>query len=255
MKSKTPRPHPSDERLREQLTYLKMPFMRQHFEELSAEAIRKKWPPVEYLKALVEGEADLRNTKGIARRVKQAQFPVFKSLEEFDFTWPKSINRVQVQDLFRLKFVERKANVILLGQVGLGKTHLSIALGHAACEHGYRVLFTTAVDAINALSAAQMAGRLTQELKKYNRPDVLVIDEVGYLPVDKRGADLLFQVVSRRYERGSIVLTTNKEYKKWAEIFNNDATLTSAMLDRLLHHSETVVITGKTKRRNSRNDE
>ncbi len=255
MNPRAQHPNPSDERLRERLTYLKLPFMRQHFEELSAEATRKKWTHVQFLKALVEGEADLRNDKGVARRIKQAQFPVIKSLEEFDFTWPKSINRVQVQDLFRLKFVEKNANVIMMGQVGLGKTHLSIALGHAACEQGYRVLFTTAVDAINALSAAQMAGRLNIELKKYLRPDVLVVDEVGYLPVDKRGADLLFQVVSKRYERGSIVLTTNKEYKKWAEIFNNDATLTSAMLDRLLHHSETVVITGKSKRKDAVNDD
>ncbi len=255
MMSKTKRQHASDKRLEEQLTYLKLPFMRQHYEELAGQATCKDWTPVQYLKALVEGEADLRNDKGIARRVKQAQFPLNKSLEEFDFTWPQKINRVQVQDLFRFKFVEQKANVILMGGVGLGKTHLSIALGHAACEQGHRVLFTTAVDAINALSAAQMAGRFNAELKKYTRPDVLIVDEVGYLPVDKRGADLLFQVVSKRYECGSIVLTTNKEYKKWAEIFNNDATLTSAILDRLLHHSETVVITGKSRRKHARNDD
>jgi len=253
--SKTHCLNPSDERLKQQLTYLKLPFMREHYEELTAEASSKNLTPLQYLKALVEGEADLRNDRGIARRIKQAQLPVIKSLEQFDFTWPKTINRVQVQDLFRLKFVEEKGNVIMMGHVGLGKTHLSIALGHAACVQGYRVLFTTAVDAINALSAAQMGCRLSSELKKYIRPDVLVIDEVGYLPVDKRGADLLFQVVSKRYERGSIVLTTNREYKKWAEIFNNDATLTSAMLDRLLHHSDTVVITGKSRRKFKRNDE
>ena len=253
--SKTKHPNPSDERLQEQLTYLKMPFMREHFEELASNAARKKQTPVQYLKALVEGEADLRNEKGTARRIKQAQLPVIKTLEQFDFSWPKQINRAQVQDLFRLKFVEKKENVIMMGKVGLGKTHLSLALGHVACMQGYRVLFTTAVDAINALSAAQMANRFGHELKKYTRPDVLIIDELGYLPVDKRGADLLFQIVSKRYERGSLILTTNRVYNEWGEIFNNDTTLTSAMLDRLLHHSETVIITGKSKRKDEPNDE
>lgn len=243
-----------DERLAERLTYLKLPFMRHNYEALASDASRKKWTPVQYLNALVEGEADLRNDRGVSRRIKQAAFPVVKTLEAFDFTWPKTINRLQVQDLFRLQFVRGKGNVILMGNVGLGKTHLGIALGHCACEQGYRVQFTTAVDAVNALSAAELAGQLETELRKYIRPDLLVVDEVGYLPVGKHGADLLFQVVSKRYERGSIVLTTNKPYKKWAEIFNNDSTLTSAVLDRLLHHSETVLITGKSYRGNTPNE-
>ena len=185
-------------------------------------------------------------------RVAKARFPVLKSLQQFDFTWPAKINRLQIQNLFRLKFIEDKANVIFLGGVGLGKSHLGVALGHAACQAGHRVLFSTAIESINALSAAQSAGRFAAELKKYRRPDLLVLDELGYLPIDKKGAELLFQILSQRYERGAIVLTTNKAFKHWPAIFNNDSTLASAVLDRLLHHAETVIIEGKSYRMKDR---
>src|SRR5476651_519337 len=130
----------------------------------------------------------------------------------------------------------------------IGKTHLASALGHEACLRGYSVLFTTAVDALNNLHAAAAAHRLPAELKRYLSPQILYIDELGYLPMDKAGADLLFQLISQRYERGSIVLTTNRAFKQWPEIFNNDAMIASALLDRLLHNAETVVITGKSYR-------
>ena len=129
-----------------------------------------------------------------------------------------------------------------------GKTHFASALAYSACLKGNTVLFTTAVDVINTLSAAQAAGRLKQELGKYRRPVFLLIDELGFLPIDKKGADLLFQVISLRYERGAMVITSNRAYKNWPEIFNNDSTLTSAILDRLLHHAETVLIEGKSYR-------
>ena len=138
--------------------------------------------------------------------------------------------------------------MILLGGVGLGKSHLAIALGYRACLKGYSVLFTTAVDVINTLAAAQNAGRLKQELNKYLKPKLLILDELGYLPIDKVGADLLFQIISQRYEQGAIIITSNRVFKKWPEIFNNDSTLTSAILDRLLHHAETVIIEGKSYR-------
>ena len=158
-----------------------------------------------------------------------------------------------MQNLFRLAFLADHANVIFLGGVGLGKTHLATALGHRACLEGYPVLFTTAVDMINTLSAAQAAQRLKTELRKYLSPPLLLLDEVGYLPIDKHGADLLFQVISARYEHGSIVLTTNKPFKQWATIFNNDSTLASAVLDRLLHHTKTIVIEGSSYRMKERN--
>ena len=162
--------------------------------------------------------------------------------------WPKKINRLQVQNIFRLEFLAQQANVIFLGTVGLGKTHLAIALGYAACLESLGVLFANAISVINDLTAAQKNGGLKSELRKYLRPRLLILDEVGYLPIDQHGADLLFQVISQRYERGSIVLTTNKPFKQWASIFNNDSTITSAVLDRLLHHAETVVIEGTSYR-------
>ena len=132
--------------------------------------------------------------------------------------------------------------------MGLGKTHLATALGYTACLQGYSVLFTSAIDVINTLAAAKSAGRLKAELKKYTKPALLILDELGYLPIDKAGADLLFQVISRRYEQGSIVLTSNRAFKEWPKIFNNDSTLTAAILDRLLHHAETIIIEGKSFR-------
>ena len=129
-----------------------------------------------------------------------------------------------------------------------GKTHLATSLGYTACLAGKSVLFATAVDAINTLAAAQSANRLKAELKKYLAPSLLILDELGYLPIDKHGADLLFQVISQRYERGATIITSNRAYKKWPEIFNNDSTLTSALLDRLLHHAETMVIEGPSYR-------
>jgi DNA replication protein DnaC len=153
-----------------------------------------------------------------------------------------------VQDIFRLQFCNKNENIIFIGPVGTGKSHLACALGYAACLTGKSVLFSTAVDVINSLAAAQAANRLKSELKKYTAPAILILDELGFLPVDKLGADLLFQVFSQRYERGSIVITSNRAYKDWPGIFNNDSTLASAILDRLLHHAQTVIIAGKSYR-------
>ena len=242
----------ADDDLRRQLGYLNLLFMQEHVEQLAAQAAENQWSHAEFLGRLVEGEFALRQDHARARRIREARFPVLKTLDQFDFTWPSKINRPAVQNLFRLTFLREQANAILVGGVGLGKSHLAIALGYAACEAGFRVRFATAIDIVNTLSAADKAGRLVQEMKKYTRPDLLVCDELGYLPIDKRGADLLFQIISQRYERGSIVLTTNKVFKHWPSIFNNDATLTSAILDRILHHAETVVIEGKSYRMKDR---
>ncbi|MCY2953576.1 MAG: IS21-like element helper ATPase IstB [Planctomycetota bacterium] len=247
---KNAKPTPDD--LHQQLGYLKLPFMQEYCEELAKQAAQNQWSHVEFLRRLVEGEAAARQDRARDRRIQQARFPVLKTLEQFDFTWPTKINRLAVQNLFRLKFIEDKANAIVIGGVGLGKSHLAIALGYAAAVAGFRVRFTTTIDVVNTLSAAHNAGRFVQELKKYTRPDLLVCDELGYLPIDKRGADLLFQIISQRYECGSIILTTNKVFKHWPSIFNNDATLTSAILDRILHHAETVVIEGKSYRMKDR---
>jgi DNA replication protein DnaC len=241
-----------EKQLQEHLRYLKLTSVLDNYEPEAKTAVEQHLSHVEYLARLLEGEAALRQDRSIARRIKMARFPVVKTLDEFDWSWPKKINRLQVQDLFRLSFINENANVIMVGGVGLGKTHLSIALGHAACLAGHSALFASAIDIVNTLSAARNAGRLMDELKRYLRPSVLLVDELGYLPIDKAGADLLFQVISQRYEHGSIILTTNKIYKKWADIFNNDSTLTSAVLDRLLHHADTVRIEGKSYRMKDR---
>jgi DNA replication protein DnaC len=230
------------------LQYLKLAYIAQHYNDLARQASRKQWGHVDYLSRLIDGETALRHDRCIQRRIRLARFPVIKTLDQFNWTWPKAINRLQVQNLFALQFIKNKSNLIFLGGVGLGKTHLASALGYAACLKGHSVLFATAIDVINTLTAAQPAGRLKQELKKYTKPELLILDELGYLPIDKTGADLLFQIISLRYEQGALVITSNRAFKDWPEIFNNDATLTSAMLDRLLHHAETIVIEGKSYR-------
>jgi DNA replication protein DnaC len=240
------KPNPS--LLSQHLDYLKLPFLQKYHVELAQQAAQQNWDPLEYLRRLIEGEYSERRQRVIERRVKAARFPVLKTLEQFRWDWPKKINRLQVQHLFRLEFVAQKANAVFLGNVGLGKTHLAIALGYAACQEGYAVRFANAISVINDLAAAQKRGLLKKQLKKYLLPELLVLDELGYLPIDQHGADLLFQVISQRYERGALVLTTNKPFKQWASIFNNDSTIASAVLDRLLHHAETVVIEGQSYR-------
>ena len=234
--------------LAEQMAELRLTFMEENYAALASQAARDQWSHLLYLQRLIQGESQRRHDRSITRKLAAARFPVTKTLDQFNWNWPKKINRAQVQHLFTLSFLEQKASVILVGGVGLGKTHLATALGHAACLAGHSVLFTTAVEAINSLSAAQAQCRLKEELKKFLAPTLLVCDELGYLPIDKNGADLLFQIISGRYEKGSTVITTNQAFKNWSRIFNNDATITSAVLDRLLHHAETIVIEGKSYR-------
>jgi len=247
------KPHPS--LLSQHLDYLKLPFLQKYHVELAQQAAQQNWDPLEYLRRLIEGEYSERRQRVIERRVKAARFPVLKTLEQFRWDWPKKINRLQVQHLFRLEFVAQKANAVFLGNVGLGKTHLAIALGYAACQEGYAVRFANAISVINDLAAAQKRGLLKKQLKKYLLPELLVLDELGYLPIDQHGADLLFQVISQRYERAPMVITSNRAYKHWSQIFNNDSTLTSAILDRVLHHADTVIIEGKSFRMKDEIDE
>ena len=230
----------------------RLPFLKEHCQPLAATAAKNSLGHLDYLARLIEGEAALRADRAVARRIQAARFPVIKTLDTFRWDWPQKINRLQIQDLLRLQFVQDHANVILLGTVGLGKTHLATALGYAACQQGMSVLFANAIDVINTLHAAHTKGTLKTELRKYTNPSLLILDEIGYLPIDQRGADLLFQVISARYERGSIILTTNKSFKQWPAIFNGDSTITAAVLDRLLHHGHTVVIEGSSFRMKDR---
>lgn len=235
-----------------QLKYLKLAYTVRHHPELTADAAKRRSSHAEFLRHVIEAETFDRQQRALQRRIQCARFPVRKTLDQFQWDWPKQFNEPQIRHLFELRFVEERTNAIFCGGVGLGKTHLATALGYAACQAAHPVLFTTAVDAINGLVAAQAAHRLQAELKKYLTPSLLILDEVGYLPLDKAGADLLFQIISQRYERGSIIVTTNKAYKHWPVIFNNDAGITAAILDRLLHRAQTVVIEGKSYRMKDR---
>jgi DNA replication protein DnaC len=244
--------NPVDTTLDNHLDYLKLPYLKENCRPFAAEGNSNHWTHLDYLARLIEGEAAARQNRAIVRRIKDARFPVVKTLDAFRWDWPKKINRLQIQDLFRLRFIDEKANAIFLGLCGLGKSHLATALGYAACQQGYSVLFANTIDVINTLSAAQAQGALKTNLKRYLSPALLILDELGYLPIDQRGADLLFQVISQRYERGSIVITSNKAFKQWPSIFNGDSTITSAVLDRLLHHAETILIEGASFRMKDR---
>jgi DNA replication protein DnaC len=234
--------------LERHLQDLKLAFIAEHYGELAQQAAHKQCSHIEYLGQLVEGEAHRRRDRATQNRMRQARFPVVKTRDQFRWDWPTQINRALVQQHFTLSVLKDHMNLLYLGNVGLGKTHIAIALGYEACLKGHSVLFTSAIDVINTLNASKSTGRLKQEIRKYAKPALRIVDELGYLPIDKSGADLLFQVISIRYEQGSTLMTSNRAFKDWPKIFHNDSTLTSALLDRLLHHAETVVIEGKSYR-------
>lgn len=241
-------PHPDAEALSSHLSVLKLPFMLEQHRTMAKTAADKHWSHLDYLSELTSGEAAARDDRRVQRCIAQARFPVLKTLDQFDWNWPTQINRLLIQNLFHLDFIKQHANVVFISATGLGKSHLMTALGHAACLRGHSVLFTGAIEIINTLATAHASGSIKRALHHYIKPQILCIDELGYLPIDKCGADCLFQIISHRYERGATLITTNRVYKKWAGIFNNDAVLTSALLDRLLHHAETVLIEGKSYR-------
>ena len=180
--------------------------------------------------------------------LRQARLPKQKTLAEYDFNFPKRIPKAAILRLFDCDFIERHGCAVMIGPTGTGKSHLLTALGYTAAERGYSVRHTRVVDMINHLTTAQINGLLGKALKTYVRPTLLLLDELGYLPIDKRGADLLFQVVAARYESGSIVLTTNRPFREWGALFDVDNTLATALIDRLMHHGEAIVIQGDSYR-------
>lgn len=211
---------------------------------------------LEVLSTLIAEETLSRTQRALQRRIDQARLPKRKALEEYDFGFPQRIPKQKIVRLFDCQFVADHSCGVLIGPTGTGKTHLLTALGYAACEKGISVRYTRVVDMINVLTTAQLNGTLEKALKAYVNPSLLLLDELGYLPIDKRGADLMFQVVAARYEAGSIVLTTNRSFADWGKIFDVDNTLATAMIDRLMHHGEAILIRGSSYRmKDKRSDE
>jgi DNA replication protein DnaC len=231
-----------------QLLYLRLPAIRRLALELSRQAANEGWDHLRYLTHLIEVEARTRYDKSAQRRVRQARFPVLKNLDTFDWNWPKKIARDAIESFLTLRFLERKENLLFFGNPGLGKTHLATAIGYAAALAGKNVLFANAIDVVNRLQSALASHSLPAALRQYTNPDLLILDELGYLPLDQQGGDLLFQVVSSRYERNSIILTTNKVPAQWPSTFNNDSALASAILDRLSHHCHSIILEGESYR-------
>jgi len=234
--------------LEDQLDYLKLSYIRNNYKNIVSDAEKKQINHLDFLSRIIDAETVSRQERAIQRRLKGARLPYIKTMDQYNWSHPKKINRMLIEGFFRLDFIERNENIIFIGPCGTGKSHSSIALARAACEKGYSTLFTPAVDIINHLSAAAAVNNLERAIKKYINPRLIIIDEIGYLPIDKQGANLLFQVISKRYETGSIIITSNRPFKEWPKIFNNDSTITSAVLDRLLHHSHVAVIEGESYR-------
>lgn len=230
------------------LSELKLTYIGEHYRETLDEASRKNTSLLDVLLDLFDGQINERRNRALARRVRDAHLPKVKTVAEYDFNFPKRIAKQKVLRLFDCQFVDQFGCAVLIGPTGVGKTHFLTALGYVACEKGISVRFTRTVDMINVLTTAQLNGTLEKKLREYVRPQLLLLDELGYLPIDKRGADLMFQVVAARYETGSIVLSTNRAFKDWGHIFDVDNTLATAMIDRLMHHGEAIVIEGDSYR-------
>jgi DNA replication protein DnaC len=236
------------EKLHRDLAELKLYRIAEIYQEVLDEAARKQSSMLQVLAALMAEEVAVHHNRALERRIDRAKLPPRKTLEDYDFTWPKRIAKEKILRLFDCDFVARHECVVFISTTGLGKSHLLNALGYTACEKGLSVRFTRVVDMINTLTTAQLRGTLEKALRDYTRPQVLLLDELGYLPIDKRGADLLFQVVAARYECGSVVVSTNRAFREWGTMFDGDNTLATAMIDRLMHHGEPIVIRGDSYR-------
>ena len=235
-------------RLDRDLAELKLPQIAQSYREVLDEAARKGSSMLEVLASLFGLELAAREQRALERRLREARLPKQKTVVEYDFNFPRRVSKAMILRLFDCDFIDRHECAVLIGPTGTGKSHLLTALGYTAAERGYSVRHARVVDMINHLTAAQIKGVLGNTLKSYVRPSLLLLDELGYLPIDKRGADLLFQVVAARYETGSIVLSTNRAFRDWGTLFDMDNTLATALIDRLMHHGEAIVIQGDSYR-------
>lgn len=237
------------ERIQALCEQLKFARLQTDWPAIAQDAAREQTSFADFLERLLGAEARARQERKVATLMNMATMPAIKTLEQIDWTHASGMPKAQVQELAHLAFVERAENVVLLGPSGVGKTHVALALAHRAVSAGHKVRFITAADLMLQLAAARSQGRLKEY---FNRavlgPKLLVVDEIGYLPFGREEANLFFNVVAKRYERSSMVLTSNLPFTQWAGAFADDQTLTAAMLDRLLHHAHIVQITGESYR-------
>jgi DNA replication protein DnaC len=238
--------------IRAQLADLKMPGALEALDHVLSQ-VDSGLGAAEAISAVLSAQISLRNNRRLQAAMRSSRLPKVKTLEGFDFSFQPSLKREQIESLHTLGFVERKENVVFLGPPGVGKTHLAISLAITAAEHGRRVYYGTLADLITSLEEAHAAGKLQQRMKVLTHPSVLVVDEIGYLPVSRTGAMHFFQLMSRRYERVSTVLTSNKSFEEWGEVFGDDV-MAAALIDRLLHHCHIINIRGNSFRMRQHTD-
>jgi DNA replication protein DnaC len=227
---------------------LKLAGVVESFAALATAAVETEQSFVDFLEDALIAERDSRRARSAATLIRMAGFPATKTLEDYDFKFATTAPRRQIEQLASLNFVARRENVVFLGPSGVGKTHLAIALGHKAASAGIKTRFTTAADLMLKAETAVRQSRLAEFMKALSRHAILIIDEIGYLPLSRDQAHLFFQIIAARYERGSIIMTSNLSFSTWDQAFAGDRVLTAAMLDRLLHHAQVVQIQGESYR-------